>query len=568
MSAQSAQQPTHSNSAKNDLSTSPTPVSAAQRHTPATPVNHERLKFHLDAIGYDKVKTKYLVEGFKNGFRLDHDSPVSSAVPNNDPSIQSHHSIVQEKLDAEIAAGRLAGPFTSPPFPNCHISPLKIVPKSTPGKFRLIQNLSWPYDDSSINSNIPQESKSVDYVSIRKAIKLIMTFPKGSYTRKTDIQHAFKIIPIHPSDHHKLVFKFNGLYYYDITLPMGAGSACRIFEAFSTALQAIFDFHSVEGGLSVHYLDDFFFIDITKWASIANTTVFDNLCLDIGVPQAPDKKTPPSHVTPFLGITLDSLKWFATLPLDKLNNYLSSVHAVISRKSISQKELQSVVGKLSSAAAVVPARAFLRRLISKIPSGVSRFPIKVTSSMLQDLYAWIEFMTHYNGVTFFRAIAVLPDFHLNMGADASKQGYGATYGSYWIQERYPRSWRTIFEDKEIGITVLELFPILPLIATFGHKIKNSSILFHSDNQGVVDIINKQTSNSKKPMIMNIVRALVLLLMNHNIQLRSKHVPGNENHLCDCISRFQVTPSILKQHKMKLVPSQVPHRYSSATFKLS
>ena len=89
MSAQSAQQPTHSNSAKNEPSTPPTPLSAAQRHIPVTPVNHERLKFHLEAIGYDKTKTKYLVEGFKNGFRLDHDSPVASAVPNNDPSIQS-----------------------------------------------------------------------------------------------------------------------------------------------------------------------------------------------------------------------------------------------------------------------------------------------------------------------------------------------------------------------------------------------------------------------------------------------------------------------------------------------
>ena len=190
-------------------------------------------------------------------------------------------------------------------------------------QFCLIQNLSWPYDDSSINANIPQDSKTVDYSSVGKAIKLIMSFPKGSYTRKTDIKHAFKIIPIHPSDHCKLVSKFNGLYYYDVTLPMGAGSACRIFEAFSTALQAIFAFHAVEGDLSVHYLDDFFFIDITKLASSANTTVFDNLCADIGVPQAPDKKTIPSHSTPFLGITLYSLHWFATLPLDKLNNYLA-----------------------------------------------------------------------------------------------------------------------------------------------------------------------------------------------------------------------------------------------------
>ena len=34
----------------------------------------------------------------------------------------------------------------------------------------------------------------------------------------------------------------------------------------------------------------------------------------------------------------------------------------------------------------------------------------------------------FNGVTFFRALSIIPDNHINMGADASKEGYGATFG--------------------------------------------------------------------------------------------------------------------------------------------
>ncbi len=34
----------------------------------------------------------------------------------------------------------------------------------------------------------------------------------------------------------------------------------------------------------------------------------------------------------------------------------------------------------------------------------------------------------FNGVTFFRALSIIPDNHINMGAEASKAGYGATFG--------------------------------------------------------------------------------------------------------------------------------------------
>ena len=52
--------------------------------------------------------------------------------------------VVDIKLEQELAAHRLAGPFRSLPFQTFCISPLGLVPKKAPGDFQLIHHLSHP----------------------------------------------------------------------------------------------------------------------------------------------------------------------------------------------------------------------------------------------------------------------------------------------------------------------------------------------------------------------------------------------------------------------------------------
>ena len=78
-------------------------------------------------------------------------------------------------------------------------------------------------------------------------------------------------------------------------------------------------------------------------------------------------------------------------------------------------------------------------------------------------------------------------------------------------------------------------------------------------------MNKQSSTNK--IIMSIVRPLVLLLMRHNIMLKSKHIPGLKNVLCDLISRFQATPEVLSRYGMNMKPEEVPNRLKCSNFKL-
>jgi len=88
--------------------------------------------------------------------------PRAPSTCNNLRSATKNPTAVNEKLEKELRFGRIAGPFDASPLPSLHISPLDLIPKKTPGEFRLIPNLSLPYGNS-VNSHIPKAASSVHY---------------------------------------------------------------------------------------------------------------------------------------------------------------------------------------------------------------------------------------------------------------------------------------------------------------------------------------------------------------------------------------------------------------------
>ena len=102
------------------------------------------------------------------------------------------------------------------------------VPKSEPGKYRVIHDLSFPRHNS-VNLRIPTENSQVQYDSIDTITQLVNQFGQGALMAKTDIKDAFWIIPSHPDNHRLLCFSWDCFYYFDKCLPMGASSSCKIF---------------------------------------------------------------------------------------------------------------------------------------------------------------------------------------------------------------------------------------------------------------------------------------------------------------------------------------------------
>jgi hypothetical protein len=249
--------------------------------------------------------TAYLISGFNKGFSLGCTSTPITSLPKNHKSALNHPEIIQAHIQKSSELGRIAGPFASPPLKNCISSPLGVIPKSEVGKFRILHDLSFPKTNS-VNSFIPKDNSEVHYDSIDWVVNLVQKYGKHCLMAKTDIEDAFRIIPISPEDYHLLGFVWQGQFYFDKCLPMGASSSCQIFEKFSVALQWILQTKFGAGGMS-HILDDFFFIGPASSPECKNDlTNFLFLCKMIGVPIKMSKTQTPTTKIIIYGIEIDS----------------------------------------------------------------------------------------------------------------------------------------------------------------------------------------------------------------------------------------------------------------------
>ena len=143
--------------------------------SPVSPNVLHRLLLQCLLHGYDDVKSQYLINGFTVGFNigcLEIPAQKDTKVSNMKSAFQFPH-FIDDKLRKELALGRILVPFNvQPKDPTFRMSPLGVVPKTLPGEFRMIHNLSYPLA-SSVNDYIPVELTTVHYATIQNAISFV-----------------------------------------------------------------------------------------------------------------------------------------------------------------------------------------------------------------------------------------------------------------------------------------------------------------------------------------------------------------------------------------------------------
>jgi hypothetical protein len=196
--------------------------------------------------------------------------------------------------------------------------------------------------------------------------------------------------------------------------------------------------------------------------------------------------------------------------------------------------LQSLIGLLNFACSVIiPGRAFLRRLID-LTHGIrlSHHFIKLNRESKEDINVWLMFLANYNGRSFFIDERWSNSQQLSLFTDAAGGvGFGAIFGSEYCYGLWPDTWR------HRNIAILEFYPIVLSLCLWGHGMANRSVLFFTDNEALVYVINKQSCRDKT--LMQFVCKLVLVCLQHNILFKAKHIPATYNRLADLLSRFQV-----------------------------
>lgn len=176
--------------------------------------------------GYDcDVKNK-LIQGFSFGFKIN--SVIKKAdqkFPNNHRSAGENPEVVVQNINKEILKGRIRGPLSTGRLITLFALPLGLVPnKNESGSFRLIHDLSFP-KRFSVNFWTPPEYTSVSYQNIETVIELVQENGFKCLMSKAEIQDAFRLIPIHPAEYHLLGFQWDGQFYHDAALPMGASAS-------------------------------------------------------------------------------------------------------------------------------------------------------------------------------------------------------------------------------------------------------------------------------------------------------------------------------------------------------
>ena len=66
---------------------------------------------------------------------------------------------------------------------------------------------------------------------------MVLLLGPGCHLCKTDLESAYRILPVHNLDHDLLGIKWQNKYYYDNCLSMGLCSSVAIFDRFSSYLK-------------------------------------------------------------------------------------------------------------------------------------------------------------------------------------------------------------------------------------------------------------------------------------------------------------------------------------------
>lgn len=284
----------------------------------------------------------------------------------------------------------------------------------------------------------------------------------------------------------------------------------------------------------IHILDDFLIVAQPLLLCQEQLHQFLSLCRELGVPIASEKTEGPAQILCFAGIELDCCKFEARLPREKIVKCLTAIENCIGRKKITLRDLQSVIGLLNFACTVIiPGRVFLRRLIN-LTIGVKRpfHRVAITNEVRKDLLVWKQFLSTFNGKTMFLEEAWLPSNILQFFTDAAQSlGFGIIFGRQWAYGEWPDNW------KQRNIAILEFFPIVLGVCLWHSELANKKVLFYSDNESVVQVINNQTSKDKG--LLSLLRFLVLTCLKYNILFRARHIAGKENTQADRLSRLQI-----------------------------
>ncbi|XP_065126277.1 uncharacterized protein [Paramisgurnus dabryanus] len=544
----------------------PIPPNALALEPPPV-INSIRQQILAELTSYPNANfTSYLLNGLSQGFNPGVlASPTLNMICPNLQSALVEPETVDLLIHKEVNEKFIMGPFSAPPFSTFRVSPIGVATRKFSGKKRPIFDLSSPHSSPlpSINSLIPLEEFSLNYHDIDQAITLIKNAGRSAWMAKVDITSAFKIMPIHPDFWHLFGICWRNKFYFSVRLTFRCRSSPKIFDMLSEAICWILSNNYAIPHV-VHLLDDFLIISPPDNLPAAHLSTVQGVFQKLGIPLAQEKTASPDTSIEFLGIILDSKKFQASLPKEKIVRIISVASNLLDNPSCSKRKLLSVLGYFNFAMRIIPqGRPFISHLIS-LSTTVNTLKglISLDEPCLNELSLWVRFLKQWNGISFFYESMISHPTDIQLYTDATPSiGFGGYYRGRWFASTWPNQLSDLPETLSSSV-LFELYPIVVAAFLWGKEWTSTSIVIHCDSQAAVQCINKGRSHSLT--LMPLLRRLIWTAACDQFLISATYIPGRNNTIADSLSRFAFQKFRQLAPEADLHPTPVPP-YSTLIF---
>jgi hypothetical protein len=530
---------------------------AALGHHPGNPAPHPRPLCN-DAILRTcpaSPENARLAHAARHGFDIGYNGkPLRVWTDNHESFYGQHADIADRLLDEHIKKGWMIDVtplYRARSLMRCITSPQAIIPKSTPGKFRLLFDGSHGVG-TNVNDNCDVSAMPIPLctsaAAVRAQISSCATANPGAtvlmYT--TDLADAYKTLPVRPEHWHTLAVPWRSRILWNTVAPFGLrSSAAHLYEATRPAVTRL-----TSAGIPVElFVDDAFTCAIPSAMEgpLGHRAQLRLAFRDAGFTIQDLKEVPPSTTRKFIGWVFDTNANTQTLPAAKLHALRDAIQSAASARRMRRSKLESLMGHLHHASEgsrhLSAFTAELQHLLSTAHRGQW---ITLSAAARLDLALWDAFADHFSGTIPITPPAATASVYTDA---CTSWGWGwhcpdlRLYGS----GQWPADLAADIASGALHINALELIAAIIAIVSIHHLAPEATLQLYCDNTAAVACIER--GRGKAGPMARITRSLAFLLEttgSHTPPPHALHIKGTLNEAADALSRGG-TPEALRGH---------------------
>lgn len=469
----------------------------------------------------------------------------------------------------------------------------KYEPKSDGSiKTRLLFNLSDDSNGLSFNDCIPQDEKTVTYITILDVCRRIVDCDM-KWVWCLDALEAYYRVPIAARFIPKMGVKICKMLFFFTCLVMGQATACRIYTEFADAVTWIIANNepelfkwrdskraqsettppSPELDMIMHYIDDFFGGHTQRKAAEKQFQAVKDWWVRLGIPTQDRKCTPPTQVLKYLGFLFDVHNRSLAVPRDKLKKYNKALRECLNAwtppsrhsptkhsRKIKVHQLLQLIGYIRSITLVYPNVVAALRPLEAATAGLDKHHwVRIDKRMRDGLYIVqaalsdaaqghmpMSWLLHPRNVG---DINVYTDASTSIGIGGFEDIVGGRfYGAQWTELK---GWGVYQYAPDI--TYLELLGVVAAAALFADRWTQKVVKLRCDNAAVCMMIRRRAACFRRPDLNDLLLILCEIATTHRFLFWIEHIPGVDNKLADDLSRNNVAAAAARRTKKRLAP---------------